>query len=153
MPPGNLPGEEEPPSPPGQSEPETRGERQEHQPQGNPRDYLANERTLLAWLRTGIALIALGFVVARFGLFLRELASQGKQVAPGALGGHASSIFGTIIVLLAGVLLALSYLRYRRTVQALDQGMFRASVGLVAGVVAVVILIALGLAVYLLLTS
>ena len=36
-------------------------------------DYLANERTYLAWLRTGIATIALGFVVARFGLLIRTL--------------------------------------------------------------------------------
>jgi putative membrane protein len=34
--------------------------------------HLANERTFLSWLRTSIALIGLGFIVARFGLFLRE---------------------------------------------------------------------------------
>jgi uncharacterized membrane protein YidH (DUF202 family) len=38
----------------------------------SPQEYLANERTFLAWLRTCIAIIGLGFVVARFGLFLRE---------------------------------------------------------------------------------
>src|ERR1700722_17796520 len=37
--------------------------------------YLAEERTFLAWIRTGIALMGFGFVVARFGLFLRELSS------------------------------------------------------------------------------
>lgn len=37
----------------------------------DPRIYFAAERTLLAWLRTGMAVIGLGFVVARFGLFLR----------------------------------------------------------------------------------
>lgn len=40
----------------------------------DPRVALAAERTLLAWIRTGISLMALGFVVARFGAFLRELA-------------------------------------------------------------------------------
>ena len=39
-------------------------------------ELLANERTFLAWLRTSIAVMSLGFVVARFGLWLRELALQ-----------------------------------------------------------------------------
>ena len=37
------------------------------------RDHLAAERTFLAWIRTGIALMGFGFVVARFGLFLQQL--------------------------------------------------------------------------------
>jgi putative membrane protein len=37
-------------------------------------DYLAAERTFLAWIRTGLALMGFGFVVARFGLFLRQIA-------------------------------------------------------------------------------
>ena len=41
----------------------------------DPRVYFAAERTLLAWVRTGLALMGFGFVVARFGLFLRELAA------------------------------------------------------------------------------
>lgn len=36
-------------------------------------DYLAAERTLLACIRTGLALMGFGFVIARFGLFLQEL--------------------------------------------------------------------------------
>jgi putative membrane protein len=36
-------------------------------------DYLAEERTFLAWIRTGIALMGFGFVVARFGIFLEQL--------------------------------------------------------------------------------
>jgi putative membrane protein len=40
---------------------------------GSPSDYLAAERTFLAWIRTGPALMGFGFVVARFGLFLQSL--------------------------------------------------------------------------------
>ena len=41
-------------------------------------DHLANERTFLAWMRTGLATITFGFVVERFGLLLRELGFQGQ---------------------------------------------------------------------------
>ena len=44
----------------------------------DPRVYFAAERTLLAWVRTGLAVIGLGFVVARFGLFLRVLRNVGR---------------------------------------------------------------------------
>jgi len=42
----------------------------------DPRVFFAAERTLLAWLRTGLTIMALGFVVSRFGLFLQMLAIQ-----------------------------------------------------------------------------
>jgi len=42
----------------------------------DPRVFFAAERTLLAWVRTGLTVMAFGFVVARFGLFLRLLAAQ-----------------------------------------------------------------------------
>ena len=48
----------------------------------DPRIYLAGERTLLAWVRTGITVSGLGFVVARFGLFLR-LVSNSQNTPPG----------------------------------------------------------------------
>src|SRR5579863_698753 len=40
----------------------------------DPRVYFAAERTFLAWIRTGLALMGFGFVVARFAVFLREIA-------------------------------------------------------------------------------
>ncbi len=44
--------------------------------ESDPRVYFAAERTLLAWLRTGIAVIGLGFLVARFGVFLMIVRGQ-----------------------------------------------------------------------------
>jgi putative membrane protein len=45
----------------------------ERKPAADLRDYLAEERTFLAWIRTSLTLMGFGFVVARFGLFLQAL--------------------------------------------------------------------------------
>jgi putative membrane protein len=67
----------------------------------DPRVYFAAERTLLAWIRTGLAMMGFGFVVARFGLFLREIAvARGDLVTT---TGGSSLWAGTALVFL-GVL-------------------------------------------------
>ena len=67
-------------------------------PERDPRVYFAAERTLLAWVRTGLAMMGFGFVVARFGLFLRELAAaRGEEVAS---AGGGSLWAGTALVLI-----------------------------------------------------
>lgn len=64
----------------------------------DPRVQLAAERTLLAWIRTGLAMMGFGFVVARFGLFLHELSSV-EHLPPARYTGWSLS-FGTALVLL-----------------------------------------------------
>jgi inner membrane protein YidH len=83
---------------------------------GDPRVYFAAERTMLAWLRTGIAIMAFGFVVARFGLFLRLLRAQG-----GAEVGHGVSPYlGAALVGLGVVATAGGALQYQRFVAGLS---------------------------------
>lgn len=72
-------------------------------------DYLAAERTLLAWIRTGLALMGFGFVVARFGLFLQEfLAVQhNMQIQIQSFGfslwfGVALIVVGVLVNVFAG---------------------------------------------------
>ena len=75
---------------------------------GNVSDYLANERTYLAWIRTSIAIIALGFVVARFGLFLRELSPAAEPPLP----VHFSSIIGVALVAIGGAMELMALKRF-----------------------------------------
>jgi putative membrane protein len=85
----------------------------------DPKDLLAAERTLLAWIRTGIALMGFGFVVARFGLFLRELAIVSGDVAAPRFDG---ALVGPVIVA-AGVFVNVwASVRYRALVNRLRAG-------------------------------
>jgi putative membrane protein len=65
----------------------------------------AAERTLLAWLRTGLGLMGFGFVVARFGLFLREL--EAVRQAPGTHHGTNASLWIGVALVGLGVLVSL----------------------------------------------
>lgn len=67
----------------------------------DPRVFFAAERTLLAWVRTGLTIMAFGFVVARFGLFLRLLAAQqGHGIPEAELHNRLSNIVGIALVLI-----------------------------------------------------
>ncbi|MDP8567102.1 YidH family protein [Methylophilus aquaticus] len=74
----------------------------------DPRIFFAAERTLLAWMRSGIALIGIGFVIARFGLFVHLLASEGasfvhdRPIYSAGLG-IAFIIAGAFAILLASI--------------------------------------------------
>ena len=83
-------------------------------------DYLALERTFLAWVRTGLALMGFGFVVARFGLFLRELQTLPQASSSGSTG--PSVWFGTALILLGVIVNVLAAFRHRQLVRKLDRG-------------------------------
>ena len=84
------------------------------------RDHAANERTMLAWVRTGIALMAFGFAIARFGLFLREVAQAGEGRLHSPLVG--SAWFGVALVLLGLVTNVAATVRYAQVRRALTEG-------------------------------
>lgn len=85
----------------------------------DPRIRLAGERTLLAWVRTGLAMMGFGFVVARFGLFLTELAAVGNVAHAPRTG--ISLWIGTGLVLLGVVVNVMAALEHRRFLRRIDQ--------------------------------
>ncbi len=114
------------------------------------RDHMANARTLLAWVRTSVALMGLGFVVARFGLFLRELVAQ--RVAPPE-PGHASAVIGGAMVAAGVVITALSTVRFFRTRAQIERGTYEPEVVTEVFVVSIMVAVGLALLAYLVATG
>jgi putative membrane protein len=113
--------------------------------QSDPSTYLAEERTFLAWIRTGIALMGFGFVVARFGLFLRELSSL--KTLPQFQTSVLSVPLGTAL-LAAGVLVnILASVRHVRIVRSLNAGTPLVTRPSTMAIVVALVLAAAGLAV------
>lgn len=86
----------------------------------DPRVRFAAERTLLAWIRTGLALMGFGFVVARFGLFLQRLALI-EQAAP--LHSYGWSLWlGTALVVLGITVTLMAARQHWRILQRINRG-------------------------------
>jgi uncharacterized protein (DUF302 family)/uncharacterized membrane protein YidH (DUF202 family) len=119
-------------------------------PRATLSDYLAAERTLLAWIRTGLALMGFGFVVARFGLFLQQL--QIAQQASSAQSYGLSLWFGTALIA-AGIAVNLfSGWHHLRLIRTMELGhAVRSHTSTLAVATSVFLaLVGLGMAIYLL---
>ncbi len=115
-----------------------------------PTDHLANERTFLAWVRTSVTIMAFGFVVARFGLLLREFAgSTGGSTVPAPV----SEGTGVLLVLAGSALLVLAFLRFLTTRSDLEAGRYRVHSALEWALTFLMVAVGGGLAAYLLLTG
>ncbi|MGH2458699.1 MAG: YidH family protein, partial [Chloroflexota bacterium] len=110
------------------------------------RQHLANERTLLSWTRLSLAIIALGFVVARFGLFLAELfaLSSARTVETGW-----SVPIGVALVLAGPTFAVLALWRFLTLESEIEVGHPRPHNGLIYTLVVATVFIGAGLAVYL----
>lgn len=86
----------------------------------DPRVFFASERTLLAWVRTGIAIVGLGFIVSRFGLFLHLVSAQ----APGRTVHYdaaASSLLGVTFAVIGSVAIAAATWQHGRFIATLPE--------------------------------
>ena len=104
------------------------------------RVHLANERTMLAWIRTGIALMAFGFAIARFGIFLRQVANVPAAHADGK--GVGSTWVGAALVslgMLANLMATLRFAHIRRAINRGDVGAPSASAVYAVGITAALV--------------
>ncbi len=129
---------------------------QKHEPLAAERratEYLANERTFLAWIRTSIAVISLGFVVARFSLWLKELASSLGGPITSAHHSGVSLRMGEGMMVLGGILALLAAYRYRIVNRSIDRGLVRPDRALIYLITVSVVVLAAAMALYMFITG
>ena len=100
----------------------------------NRRVHMANERTFLAWIRTSIGIMAFGFVVEKFGLFIRQLSYfLGKSTDLKPVFGQTrppagySSILGILLIGLGALMGVLAFVRYKRIEKQIDEDSYKPS--------------------------
>jgi putative membrane protein len=89
--------------------------------QSDPRVFFAAERTLLAWIRTGLTIMALGFVIARFGLFLQLVALQAPAGRIHANSGLSAAL-GIFFVLTGALASLIATAQHHRFIATLPEG-------------------------------
>lgn len=101
----------------------------------NRRIHMANERTFLAWIRTSIGIMAFGFVVEKFALFIKQVSyflgktSDYKSTIGQAHAGPGySSIFGIFLVGLGALMGVLAFIRYKNVEKQIDEDTYHPSV-------------------------
>lgn len=114
-------------------------------------EYLANERTFLAWVRTGIAVITLGFVISKFGLWLEEMSLISPQFSNIRTG--SSIPIGIGMMLFGGLLVVLAAWRYHVINRQIEHGEVKADRGLIILITVLVIVLSLVTAAYLLIAT
>jgi putative membrane protein len=112
-------------------------------------DHAANERTFLAWVRTAIAVMAFGFVIERFDLFLQLAAPQLalKQAAPH--GQAFANAAGLAFIGIGVVMIVIAGLRFRKTAKDIETEDAVPSAGERFDLALAVLLVLLGLALFL----
>jgi putative membrane protein len=114
-------------------------------------DHAANERTFLAWVRTAIAIMAFGFLVEKFDLFLaiagQELAGKTART-PSIAGQTVGNIAGLVLIGLGCATLVLAIIRFRKTARDIDSAEVRADTGARLDVTLAGLLVMLGAVIF-----
>jgi len=83
-------------------------------------DHAANERTFLAWVRTAIAVMAFGFIIERFDLFLKVAAPQLTERQLAAHGERFANWAGLAFIVIGVITIAIAGLRFTKTAKDID---------------------------------
>ena len=118
------------------------------EPIDNLSNHLANERTFLAWVRTSIGVMAFGFVVVKFSLFIKEIGIVLQK--PLTVSSHGYSEVMGIFLVGFGVLIGLiAFFRFRRINQQISENSYRPSTSLSTLLTVCIVLIGICLVIYL----
>jgi len=115
----------------------------------NFREHAANERTFLAWMRTAIAIMAFGFLVERFDLFLETVAPSlsGRVLSP--LGHKFGNVAGLALIAAGTIMVVLAVIRFIGNAKAIDSDEQVSSAGSKLDLALASLLILLGVSMFL----
>ncbi len=113
-------------------------------------EYLANERTFLAWIRTSIAVISVGFLITRVGPLTHHV-STGEDSSPKSF--NASFVMGIAMMVVGATVALLAVSRYHVVIRAIDEGCVKADRGLIILVTVLVVLLATGMIAFMLIAE
>jgi putative membrane protein len=107
-------------------------------------DHASNERTFLAWVRTAIAIMAFGFLVEKFDLFLRIASESVAARALPAGGQIVGNVAGLLLIVLGGAMMVLAIIRFRKIALDIDANEMRPGTGAWLDITLVTLLVLLG---------
>jgi putative membrane protein len=111
-------------------------------------NHLANERTFLAWIRTGIGVMAFGFVVVKFSLFVKQLTLLLNKQEVIQQNGY-SSVIGISLVAVGAVSTLFAYARYRKSERQINGNIYQNSTWLMTALTCFIVVASLLLLAYL----
>jgi putative membrane protein len=115
----------------------------------NYSDHAANERTFLAWVRTAIAVMAFGFLVEKFDLFLAYAARAVGSQRPAAPGQDFANAAGLALVVLGIGMVIIATARFLATARDIDRADLRPGVGSRFDIALAALLVLLSVALFL----
>jgi len=115
-------------------------------------EILSNERTFLAWVRTSIAVMTLGFVIAKFSVWMRQMSAQlGPKDGVHHLG--VAVPLGEVIIAIGALLTAFAAWRFHAVNRAIERGEIKADPALVYIITAIIVAAAIAVITYMVLSA